>query len=155
MNISHIYYEKDVDKYYLGKYLLEKYKDIPKTVIKNHNNIKELREKENKDFPILKTYLIIGVRKTQNFVPNYKVSNYLVPYTSSGCGAMCLYCYLVCNFNKCSYLRLFVNREEMLDKIIKTANRSDKELVFEIGSNSDLILENMITRKFSMDNRKF
>ena len=119
MNISHIYYEKDVDKYYLGKYLLEKYKDIPKTVIENHNNIKELREKENKDFPILKTYLIIGVRKTQNFVPNYKVSNYLVPYTSSGCGAMCLYCYLVCNFNKCSYLRVFVNREQLLEKIIK------------------------------------
>ena len=68
---------------------------------------------------------------------------------------MCLYCYLVCNFNKCSYLRLFVNREEMLEKIIKTANKSDKELVFEIGSNSDLVLENMITRKFSMDNRKF
>ena len=63
-----------------------------------------------------------------------------------GCIAMCLYCYLVCNFNKCSYLRLFVNREEMLDKIIKTANKSDKELVFEIGSNSDLILENVITR---------
>lgn len=58
---------------------------------------------------------------------------------------MCLYCYLVCNFNKCSYLRLFVNREEMLDKIIKYANKSEKELVFEIGSNSDLILENMIT----------
>ena len=58
---------------------------------------------------------------------------------------MCLYCYLVCNFNKCSYLRLFVNREEMLDKIIKYANNSDKDLVFEIGSNSDLILENMIT----------
>ena len=65
---------------------------------------------------------------------------------------MCLYCYLVCNFNKCSYLRLFVNREEMLAKIIKTANKSDKELVFEIGSNSDLVLENMITRKFSVDN---
>ena len=45
--------------------------------------------------------------------------------------------------------------EEMLDKIIKTANKSDRNLVFEIGSNSDLILENMITRKFSMDNRKF
>lgn len=58
---------------------------------------------------------------------------------------MCLYCYLVCNFNKCSYLRLFVNREEMLDKIIKVANKSDKNLTFEIGSNSDLILENTIT----------
>ncbi len=64
---------------------------------------------------------------------------------------MCLYCYLVCNFNKCSYLRLFVNREEMLDKIIKTANKSEKELVFEIGSNSDLVLENMITRELEMD----
>ncbi len=59
---------------------------------------------------------------------------------------MCLYCYLVCNFNKCSYLRLFVNREEMLEKIIRTANKTDRDLVFEIGSNSDLILENMITR---------
>lgn len=33
----------------------------------------------------------------------------------------------------------------MLEKIIKTANKSEKDLVFEIGSNSDLILENMIT----------
>lgn len=33
----------------------------------------------------------------------------------------------------------------MLDKIIKTANKSDKELTFEIGSNSDLVLENTIT----------
>lgn len=33
----------------------------------------------------------------------------------------------------------------MLEKIIKTANKSDKDLVFEIGSNSDLILENIVT----------
>lgn len=33
----------------------------------------------------------------------------------------------------------------MIEKIIKTANKSEKNLVFEIGSNSDLILENMIT----------
>lgn len=58
---------------------------------------------------------------------------------------MCMYCYLVCNYNKCAYLRLFVNREQMLDKIIKTAEKSDKNLTFEIGSNSDLVLENTIT----------
>ena len=56
-----------------------------------------------------------------------------------------MYCYLVCNYNKCSYLRLFVNREQMLEKIIKTSEKSEKELTFEIGSNSDLILENAIT----------
>ena len=140
-----IYYEEKVKDYDLGKKLLEKYKDVPKKIIENHNNIEELRTKQNSEFPKLKQLLIIGTRKTHKYVENHKVSDYLVPYTSSGCTAMCLYCYLVCNYNKCSYLRLFVNREEMLGKIIKTANQSYKDLTFEIGSNSDLILENTIT----------
>ena len=151
-----IYYEPKVTEYELGKELFEKYKDVPKFEIENHNNIEEMRKKENKEFPKMKRNLIIGIRKTHKFVPNNKISDYLVPYTSSGCTAMCLYCYLVCNYNKCAYLRLFVNREEMLDKIIKTANESEKELVFEIGSNSDLILENSITGnlKWTIENFK-
>lgn len=142
---SQILYEKDIGNYPLGKELLEKYADTPKTIIKNHNNIESMREKNNVEFPKLKQALIIGTRKTHKYVENHKVSDYLVPYTSSGCTAMCLYCYLVCNYNKCAYLRLFVNREEMLNKIIKTSNKSEQELTFEIGSNSDLILENTIT----------
>ena len=140
-----ILYEENIKNYELGRELLEKYKDIPKHVIENHNNIPEMRCKENCEFTDIKRNLIIGVRKTHKLVPNHKTSDFLVPYTSSGCTAMCMYCYLVCNYNKCSYLRLFVNREEMLTKIINTANKSDKELTFEIGSNSDLILENTIT----------
>ena len=151
-----IYYEENIVSYQLGRELLEKYKDIPKHIIENHNNIEEMRKKENKEFPKLKRNLIIGTRKTHKFVPNNKISDFLVPYTSSGCTAMCMYCYLVCNYNKCAYLRLFVNREEMLNKIIKTANNSEKNLVFEIGSNSDLILENSITGnlKWTIDNFK-
>ena len=141
-----IYYEKEIENYQLGKELLEKYKDVPKTIIENHNNIEEKRKKSNSEFPDMKRNLIIGIRKTHKFVENHKTSDYLVPYTSSGCTAMCMYCYLVCNYNKCAYLRLFVNREQMLEKIIKTANKSEKDLVFEIGSNSDLILENTITK---------
>lgn len=140
-----IYYEKNIENYQLGKELLEKYKDVPKVIIENHNNIEEMRKKQNSEFADMKRNLIIGVRKTHKFVENHKTSDYLVPYTSSGCTAMCMYCYLVCNYNKCTYLRLFVNREEMLQKIIKTAEKSEKELTFEIGSNSDLILENTIT----------
>ena len=140
-----IYYEKEIENYILGKELLEKYKSTPKIIIENHNNIEELRKKQNSEFLSLKKNLIIGVRKTHKFVENHKISNFLVPYTSSGCTASCIYCYLVCNYNKCSYLRLFVNREEMLEKIIKVSNKSEKELTFEIGSNSDLILENTIT----------
>ena len=140
-----IYYEKEIENYELGKELLKKYEDVPKKTIENHNNIEEMRKKENSEFPNMKRNLIIGVRKTQKFVENHKTSDYLVPYTSSGCTAMCMYCYLVCNYNKCAYLRLFVNREQMLEKIIKTAIKSEKNLTFEIGSNSDIVLENTIT----------
>ena len=140
-----IYYEEEIKNYELGKELLKKYEEIPKVIIENHNNIEEMRKKENSEFADMKSNLIIGIRKTHRFVENHKTSDYLVPYTSSGCTAMCMYCYLVCNYNKCAYLRLFVNREQMLDKIIKTSNKSEKELTFEIGSNSDLILENTIT----------
>ena len=140
-----IYFEKNIENYYLGQKLLEQYKDVPKIEIENHNNIEEMRKKGNSEFLKMKRNLIIGTRKTHKYVENHKVSDYLVPYTSSGCIASCMYCYLVCNYNKCAYMRLFVNREEMLEKIIKTANKGDKDLTFEIGSNSDLILENTIT----------
>ncbi|MEL7655526.1 MAG: spore photoproduct lyase family protein [Bacillota bacterium] len=140
-----IFFEPCALEYELGKKMKDKYGQVPWIPIENHNNIEELRKNSNKEFAHMKKFLVIGIRKTHKYTPNQKVSDFLVPYTSSGCSAMCLYCYLVCNYNKCSYLRLFVNREQMLDKIIKTAIKSEKELTFEIGSNSDLILENTIT----------
>ena len=151
-----IYFEKGIENYELGKQLMEKYKDVPKIEIENHNNIEEMRNKQNKEFANMKRNLIIGIRKTHKFVENHKTSDFLVPYTSSGCTASCLYCYLVCNYNKCAYLRLFVNREQMLEKIIKTAKKADENLNFEIGSNSDLILENSITNNlvWTIDNFK-
>ena len=82
-NPKSIYYEKDVLNYKLGKELMEKYKDVSKVEIENHNNIDEMRKKENKDFPQMKQNLIIGVRKTHRFVENHKTSDFLVPYTSS------------------------------------------------------------------------
>ena len=150
-----LYCEQGIENYELGRILLDKYKDIPMKIIDNHNNIEELRKKQNTEFIDLKKKLIIGTRKTHKFVENNKTSDYLVPYTSSGCTAMCLYCYLVCNYNKCSYLRLFVNREQMMGKILKVSNKSEKDLTLEIGSNSDLILENSITKNLEWTIPKF
>lgn len=140
-----VYYEPESLSFELGKKLKEKFGGVPWIPIENHNNIPELRANENKEFPKMKRHIIVGIRKTHQYVPNKKVSDYLVPYTSSGCSAMCLYCYLVCNYNKCSYLRLFVNREEMMNKLRKTSRLSGGDLTFEIGSNSDLVLENTVT----------
>ncbi|WP_026890073.1 SPL family radical SAM protein [Lacrimispora aerotolerans] len=144
-----IYYEPDSLNYELGQTLKEKYSDVPWVPIESHNKIDELRTRPNKDFPALKRIIVIGVRKTHNYVPNHKVSDFLVPYTSSGCTAMCHYCYLVCNYNKCAYLRLFVNRDQMLKKLMDHGIRYQKDFTYEIGSNSDLVLENTITGNLS------
>ncbi len=145
VNFDAVYYEPDALDYELGRTLREKYADLKWTEIESHNRIPAFCAAENREFPKLKQHLIVGVRKTHKYTPNEKVSDWLVPYTSSGCRAMCLYCYLVCNYNKCSYLRLFVNKEEMMAKLLKTDATLSKPQVFEIGSNSDLILENAVT----------
>lgn len=145
IKFNRIYYERNIKDFKRGNFLLEKYNKIPKFEISSHNNIPELRAYENKDFPKLKKYLILGTRKTHKYTINHKISNFLVPFTSSGCYAMCQYCYLVCNYNKCSYLRVFVNTEEILNNLIKQSQNYDKDTIYEIGSNSDLLLENLVT----------
>lgn len=150
-----VYYEPAALDYELGKQLKGKYGGISWIPIDSHNKIDSLRTNPNSEFGRMKRHLIIGVRKTHKYVPNQKVSDFLVPYTSSGCSAMCLYCYLVCNYNKCSYLRLFVNREQMLNKIMNHAEKAEIDLVYEIGSNSDLVLENTITGNLEWTITKF
>ena len=140
-----VYYEPQVLGYPLGCKLREKYSALPWVEIESHNRIPALSASANRDFPRLKRHLVLGIRKTHKYTENHKVSDLLVPYTSSGCRAMCLYCYLVCNYNKCSYLRLFVNREQMMDKLLKVDANASTPLTFEIGSNSDLVLENTVT----------
>lgn len=49
-----IYFEEKIKEYELGKQLLDKYKDIPKYVIENHNNILEMRNQKNSKFTNLK-----------------------------------------------------------------------------------------------------
>lgn len=145
MKFDAVYYEPASLTYPLGRMLRENFGELPWIPIESHNSIKEMQEKPNSEFGKMKRNLIIGIRKTHKYVENHKVSDFLAPYTSSGCTAMCLYCYLVCNYNKCAYLRLFVNREQMLDRLIKRGKESGKPLTFEIGSNSDLVLENTVT----------
>lgn len=145
MKFDSVYYEPEVLNYTLGNQLHEKFNTLEWHPITSHNKIEEMISKPNSEFAKMKRHLIIGVRKTHKYTENHKISDFLVPYTSSGCSAMCLYCYLVCNYNKCSYLRLFVNREQMLDKVMRTAEKHETSMTFEIGSNSDLVLENTIT----------
>lgn len=144
---TRVYYEAGVLDYPQGKLLLDRYHDmeIPLTQITAHHKIEELHHLPNTEFTKMKKYLILGTRKTIQLTENDKSADYIVPFTSSGCSAMCLYCYLVCHFNKNSYLRVFMNRDQMLDKIKKMISKTGVPKVYELGSNSDMILENTIT----------
>jgi spore photoproduct lyase len=142
-----IYFEPETEDYPLGRELLAKYggMGIPLIPIDSHNKIPELRPEPDSSFATQKRHLVLGVRKSLSHQPNNKTSDYLVPWTSSGCAAMCLYCYLVCTYFTSAYLRVFVNREAMMAKLMRAAAKADDDLVFEIGSNSDLVLENTVT----------
>ena len=93
----------------------------------------------------MKRYLILGIRKSMKLMPNCNSADFIVPFTSSGCSAMCLYCYLVCTYFKGAYLRLFVNRDDMIKAVRKKIEDTVHPLVFEIGSNSDLVMENLVS----------
>ncbi|MCX7709280.1 MAG: spore photoproduct lyase [Clostridia bacterium] len=142
-----VYYEKEIVDYSIGKELLDRYsKDgVALIEIENHNQIPELRELPDSEFVRMKKYLILGIRRTTRLIPNNRSADFIVPFTSSGCSAMCLYCYLVCTFFKNSYLRVFVNRDEMMDQVRKKAQKLGVEKVYEIGCNSDMVLENALT----------
>ena len=141
-----VYVENGCESYSLGRTLTEKYRSMGIEIIpiEDHNKIPELRERPDSDFPKLKRYLVLGIRKSLTHQRNNKTSDFLVPYTSSGCSAMCLYCYLVCTYYKSAYLRVFVNRDQMMEKLKKAAQKYPGS-VFEIGSNSDLVLENSVS----------
>lgn len=144
---TRVYYENSVRDYTQGLRLLDRYREmgIELTPIKAHHKIEELHHLPNQEFLNMKKYLILGTRKTIQLTENDKSADYIVPFTSSGCSAVCLYCYLVCHFNKNSYLRVFMNRDAMIDKVKKTIAKVGVPKVYELGSNSDMILENTIT----------
>jgi spore photoproduct lyase len=90
LNFDAVYYEPEALGYELGRELKEKFRASPWNEIVSHNRIREFSAAANSEFPVLKRHLIISVRKTHRYVANHKISDWLVPYTSSGCRAACL-----------------------------------------------------------------
>ncbi|MDZ5253588.1 radical SAM protein [Clostridium sp. LIBA-8841] len=142
-----VYYEPGIIAYAQGRELLQRYRalGVPIIEIESHHRINELRFQPHSEFNKLKKYLVLGTRKTLKLTENDKSADFIVPFTSSGCAASCLYCYLVCNFGVTSYLRVFVNRDEIMNEVKKNIRKIGKMATYELGCNSDLVLENTIT----------
>lgn len=144
---SAVYIEKGAEDYPLGKRLLERYRGLgkPVTFVDDHNRIPSLRALPDRDYVKMKRYLVIGIRKSIRLIKNERSADWIVPFTSSGCPAYCLYCYLTCTFFKNSYLRVFVNRDEIWQAVERKSRNLERDNLFEIGSNSDMVLEDSVT----------
>lgn len=140
-----IYAERGVERYELGRELLERYADLPVHWIDAHHHIPELRAAPDAEFTRMKRLLVLGIRKSLRIHCQGNAADFIVPWTSSGCTAMCTYCYLVANWFKGAYLRIFVNREEMWDSLLRHARRHGPGIRYEVGSNSDLVIEHTLT----------
>lgn len=140
-----VYAERGVEEYPLGRSLLDRYADLPLHWIDAHHKIPELRDAPDSEFTQMKRYLVLGTRKTFKIAGNDKSADFIVPWTSSGCTAMCTYCYLVANWFKGAYLRVFVNRDDHWKALLKHARARREPAVYELGSNSDLIIEHTVT----------
>ena len=68
---------------------------------------------------------------------------------------MCMYCYVVCNYNECAYLRWFVNREQMLQKVMKTANKLKEQIncLYENKSKKNLIRKFLYNQEINLEHK--
>ena len=59
-----VYYEKNAENYELGRRLLEQYRknNVPCIEIENHNNIEEMRNKQNSEFRNMKQNIIQNIQ---------------------------------------------------------------------------------------------
>jgi len=154
---SAIYYEAAVQEYPLGRELMDRFAGagIPLVEIENHSRIEQLRAIPDRELVAKKKVLVLGVRKSLRLVPNELSADFIMPFTSSGCPALCHYCYLMCTFFSNAYLRIFVNREAMWRVIARKASQAVNRYTFELGSNSDLVLEDSITGNLQWAIEKF
>lgn len=150
-----IYAEHGIERYPLGRELLERYGDLPVHWIDGHHLIPELREAPDEEFTRMKRLLVLGTRKSLRIHEQGNAADFIVPWTSSGCTAMCTYCYLVANWFKGTYMRIFVNREEMWNAVVRHAHRHGPGLTYELGSNSDLVIEHTMTGNLRWSIEKF
>ena len=79
MEFKTIFYEADIFNYDLGRQLKNKFPKADWIEIENHNNIEQLRQKQNTEFAAMKKLLVVGIRKTHTYRKNQKVSDFLVP----------------------------------------------------------------------------
>ncbi|MDD3654413.1 MAG: spore photoproduct lyase [Desulfotomaculaceae bacterium] len=135
-----VIFEKDALQYPLGEKLWIYFRDlgVETSFATSHNRITSIPGKTPAEgYFEGKRTMVVGVRRTLRFETCKPSAHFQLPLTTS-CPGKCEYCYLLTNLGKKTYLRVYVNVEEILavarDYIEK---RKPEVTVFEGAATSD------------------
>ncbi len=112
-------------------------------------SIPEFQNCPNAAFAELKRNLIVGVRKTHRYVPNRKISDFPRPLHCLGVQRDVPLLLSRVQFQQMSLSSLVREQGRDARQAHQGQRKSERELTFEIGSNSDLVLENTLSQNLN------
>lgn len=135
-----VFFEEDALNYPLGLKLHRRFSDEGVAVINisSHNRVTGIPgDNPQQAFREGKQTLVVGVKRDLRF-ESCKPSADFEFSLATGCPGGCQYCYLQTHLGKKPYIRVYVNIDEILDKISETiAKNAPKITTFEAASTSD------------------
>lgn len=135
-----ILFEQDALTYPKGEKLYQDFKEKGEKIeiLNTANRVTSIPgENKREKYENAKKTLVVGVRKTLKFENCKPSAHYQLPLVT-GCMGMCEYCYLNTNLATRSYIRVYVNTDEILEKAKEyIEERSPEITIFEGAATSD------------------
>jgi len=135
-----VFFEEEALKYPLGEKILNHFQsqDVEIRTIGSHNRVTGIPgDKPQQSYREAKQTLVVGVKRSLKF-DTCKPSADFEFSLSTGCPGGCEYCYLQTHLGRKPYIRVYVNVDEILEKVEDTINaRLPETTTFEAASTSD------------------
>ncbi len=142
-----VWYENEVERYPLGKKLLNKIAllKIPLKKIVSHNKVRLEIENPIKRFIASKKILILGIKKDLKLLPCRPSADYRIIIGTS-CPAFCEYCYLSDSLGERVFPRVYINLDEILYPVLSLLKKDRTTTIsFELSSSSDPLATEHLT----------
>ncbi len=150
-----IYYDVNIDKKGLtskANNIITKYPHAEVIKVPSHWNIKEISELPEEEWIKSKrSILVLGIKKEITIEVNGRSTDFMLPSHANGCLSSCSYCYVQRRKKGANPLTIFLNTEDILEKLKThakyigkrtTSGQTDAALwTYEIGNNNDCSLD--------------
>lgn len=143
-----VFFEEEALKYPLGKKILNHFEgeDVEIRTIGSHNRVTGIPgHNPQQSYREAKQTLVVGVKRNLK-LDTCKPSADFEFALGTSCPGGCEYCYLQTHLGKKPYIRVYVNVDDILEKIRETVNaRLPETTTFEAASTSDPLAVEHIT----------